>query len=184
MSDTLERRKFLQGMMAALALITLAEPPPPQTSGRAVRVERGTDRFNDNSKLAGGYTVAYKVSTQDTNGALFILEQTITRKGGPPRHLHYSQEEWFYVLEGEYIAEVGQERMRLRPGDSLLAPRNVPHAWAYGGETPGRLLIGFQPAGTIEQFFNELVKIKDFKRDPKLFRDHGMEIVGPPLSLD
>jgi hypothetical protein len=29
-----------------------------------------------------------------------------------------------------------------------------------------------------------LANTPDFKRDPQLFRDHGMEVVGPPLLLD
>jgi mannose-6-phosphate isomerase-like protein (cupin superfamily) len=153
-------------------------------SGCGIRVEHGAGRFCREPRSVGGYDVAYKIATQDTNGALFALEQTIMRKGGPPRHLHYAQDEWFYVLEGEYIAEVGHERMHLKPGDSLFSPRKIPHAWAYIGDTPGRLLIAFQPAGTIEAFFNHLANTPDFKRDPQLFRDHGMEVVGPPLLLD
>ena len=30
-------------------------------------------------------------------------------KGGPPRHLHRDQDEWFHVIEGEYIVEIGDE---------------------------------------------------------------------------
>ena len=73
------------------------------------------------------------------------------------------------MMEGEYVFEVGQERMRLRPGDSLLAPRRVPHVWAYVGETPGKILIGFQPAGKMETFFQEAAKISDFAADEKLY---------------
>jgi mannose-6-phosphate isomerase-like protein (cupin superfamily) len=57
------------------------------------------------------------------------------------------QAEWFYALEGEFSIEVGQERITLKPGDSLLAPRKVPHVWAYVGATRGRILIAFMPAG-------------------------------------
>jgi quercetin dioxygenase-like cupin family protein len=180
----MKRRSFLEGALAFFPLSALGQTAAEPALDHAIRVEHGADRFQENSRLAGGYRVAYKVSTQDTNGALFIIEQTITRKGGPPLHLHYAQEEWFYVLEGEYIAQVGKERMRLRPGDSVFGPRNIPHAWAYNGEAPGRLLIGFQPAGKMEDFFNELAKVSDFKRDPQMFRDHGVQIVGPPLSLE
>jgi quercetin dioxygenase-like cupin family protein len=180
----MERRSFLEGALAILPFSALGQTTAKEPLDHAIRVEHGTDRFRENSRLAGGYKVSYKVSTQDTNGALFVLEQSITRKGGPPLHLHYSQDEWFYVLEGEYIAQVGKERFRLKPGDSLFGPRNIPHAWAYNSEIPGRLLIGFQPAGKMEDFFNELSKVADFKRDPQMFRDHGVEIVGPPLALE
>lgn len=39
--------------------------------------------------------------------------------------------------------EVGGELYHLKAGDSLLGPRQVPHAWAYIGEGPGRLQLSF-----------------------------------------
>jgi len=57
-------------------------------------------------------------------------------RGGLPRHIHYEQEEWFYFVEGsdEVLMEVGETKLRLKPGDSVLVPRNVPHVWAYLGQ--------------------------------------------------
>jgi mannose-6-phosphate isomerase-like protein (cupin superfamily) len=126
----------------------------------------------------------FKVSSQD-NDSVFILENTFRQKGGPARHLHYDQDEWFYAVEGEFIIEVGPERIRLKPGDSLLAPRQVPHVWAYvGGATPGRILIVFMPAGKMEAFFREVTKANAMPpQDPALWKAHGMELLGPPLKV-
>jgi mannose-6-phosphate isomerase-like protein (cupin superfamily) len=178
----MQRRTFLLGT-AILPLTALEPSSAAQGSARAVRVEHGVDRFDQQRTIAGANHIAYKVSGRDTTGGLFIFEQVSMRKGGPPRHLHHGQEEWFYVIEGEYIFEVGQERMRLRPGDSLLARRKIPHVWAYVGDTPGKILIGFQPAGKMETFFEEAAKMSDFAANEKLYRACEMEIVGPPLSL-
>lgn len=177
----MERRTFLGA--AIVPLLAPRQSPAPQGAPRAVRVEHGMDRFNEKRTIAGANQIAYKVSGQDTQGGLFLFEQVSLRKGGPPRHLHHSQEEWFYVIEGDYVFEVGQERMRLGPGDSLLAPRRVPHVWAYVGDGPGKILIGFQPAGKMETFFQEAAKIPDFPADEKLYRACEMDIVGPPLPL-
>src|SRR5579864_522252 len=35
------------------------------------------------------------------------------------------------------LMEVGETKLRLKPGDSVLAPRNVAHVWAYLGQQPG-----------------------------------------------
>ena len=86
-------------------------------------------------------------------------------------------------MEGEYVFEVGKERSLLGPGDSLLAPRKVPHVWAYVGEQAGKILIGFQPAGKMETFFQEAAKLSDFPADQRLYRACEMEIVGPPLTM-
>src|SRR5690242_8234756 len=98
-------------------------------------------------------TLTFKVASRDTAGAFFVVEQTNHGRGGPPRHVHLAQEEWFYAVEGEFVAEVGGRLHRLAPGDSLLAPRHVPHAWAFVGDGVGRLLICFTPAGQMEAFF-------------------------------
>ena len=83
---------------------------------------------------------------------------TFHQKGGLARHLHHDQDEWFYPIEGEFIMEIGQERMQLNPGDSILARREIPYVWAYISDTPGRMLFTFMPAGKIEAFFREITK--------------------------
>jgi mannose-6-phosphate isomerase-like protein (cupin superfamily) len=113
-----------------------------------------------------------------------VIENTNRAKGGPARHLHIEQDELFYVLEGEYLIEVGQERFNLKPGDSILAPRKVPHVWAYVGNTLGRLLITFTPPGKMEAFFREVSKANTMPpQDPAFWRAHGMELLGPPLPV-
>jgi mannose-6-phosphate isomerase-like protein (cupin superfamily) len=149
----------------------------------AIRVPAGEDRFGEHRGL-GISSLEFKVVPHDSSG-LFILENIFHARGGPPRHLHYEQDEWFYALEGEFLIEVGAERIRLNPGDSLLAPRRVPHVWAYTGNTRGRILITFMPAGQMEAFFREVTKANAMPpQDPGLWRAHGMELLGPPLALE
>lgn len=147
-----------------------------------LRVAANEDRFGEYRGL-GISSIACKVSMQDS-ADLFVLENTFRNKGGPPRHLHYEQDEWFYCIEGEFIFEVGQEKIRLKPGDSLLAPRTVPHVWAYVGDASlGRILVVFTPAGKMEAFFREVTKANAMPpQNPELWRAHGMELLGPPLS--
>jgi len=148
-----------------------------------LRVAAGEDRFGERRGL-GISVIAFKLMPQDSSG-LLILENTFRAKGGPARHLHYDQDEWFYALEGEFIVEVGQERIMLKAGDSLLAPRQVPHVWAYVGDTLGRMLIAFMPAGKMEAFFREVTKVNAMPpQDPELWRVHGMELLGPPLAVE
>jgi quercetin dioxygenase-like cupin family protein len=119
-----------------------------------------------------------------TGRDLLVLENTFHAKGGPPRHLHFDQDEWFYALEGEFIFEVGQESFHLQPGDSLLAPRRVPHVWAYTGDQLGRILVGFTPAGQMEAFFRQYLRGNVMPpKDPEIWRAHGMELLGPPLKV-
>jgi mannose-6-phosphate isomerase-like protein (cupin superfamily) len=148
-----------------------------------LRVKAGEDRFGEQRGL-GISSIDFKVVPQDSRGQL-ILENTFHAQGGPARHLHYDQDEWFYAVEGDFIIEVGQERINLQPGDSLLAPRQVPHVWAHVGNGRGRILIAFMPAGKMEAFFREVTKANAMPaQDPALWRAHGMELLGPPLAVD
>lgn len=147
-----------------------------------LRVAAGEDQFGERRGL-GISEVHFKVTPQDSNGAL-VLENRFRSKGGPARHLHHDQDEWFYAIEGEFIVEVGQERITLKPGDSVLAPRKVPHVWAHVGDTNGVMLVAFMPAGKMEAFFREVTKANAMPpQDPALWRAHGMELLGPPLSV-
>ena len=69
-------------------------------------VAAGEDRFGEHRGL-GISVIAFKVVPQDSSG-LLVIENTFHAKGGPARHLHFDQDEWFYAVEGEFIIEVGQ----------------------------------------------------------------------------
>ncbi len=97
----------------------------PANTPSPVLLPAGEDCFGQHRGL-GISTIDFKVVTPDKEGIL-ILENTFHAKGGPARHLHFDQDEWFYALEGDFVVEVGQERFLLKPGDSLFAPRRIPH---------------------------------------------------------
>ncbi|TMI77795.1 MAG: cupin domain-containing protein, partial [Bacteroidetes bacterium] len=71
-------------------------------------------------------------------------------KGGPAFHLHYRQDEWFYVIKGDFIVRVADDTFTLKPGDSAFAPRTIPHAFAKTSDGEGQMLVLFQPAGMME----------------------------------
>lgn len=157
-------------------------------SSRGFRVPAGEDREGGSGLLIWGlFPLSIKVSTRDTGGATLLFEHRSMPRGGPPRHVHHGQDEWFYVVEGEYVIEIGADRHRLGPGDSLLAPRQIPHAWASVGPTPGTVLIALTPAGTFEDFIRETTRHKAVPPPEAVaaaFAAHDMAIVGPPLSLE
>lgn len=179
----LDRRAFLGTALATLPLAMLAQTA--ETKIKPARVPSGEDRLEERHVI-GVSSTAFKVLTDESASALFVIEHASRNKGGPPRHLHHNENEWFYVLEGEYIAEIGSERFQLKPGDSILGPREVPHAWAYVGEGPGKLLIAFAPAGKMEAFFRDNAKRQngsEYLNDAAVYRAYGLELLGPPLSI-
>ena len=183
--QNMERRSFLSAAIAVVPLALMGQSTQTSTASKPVRVARGDDRLGEHHTI-GVSTTAFKALTQDTSGCLFVMEHTSSKKGGPPRHLHHNEDEWFYVIEGEYIAEVGSERFLLKPGDSILGPREIPHAWAFIGDTQGRMLIAFAPANKMEAFFRDNEKRRkdgEYLNDAKVYHAYGLELLGPPLSL-
>jgi mannose-6-phosphate isomerase-like protein (cupin superfamily) len=153
----------------------------------AIYVPSGQNRLEEALQIGGTFPLQIKVSTADSHGALFLFEHADMGPGGPPRHFHYEQDEWFYALKGEFAFEVGDDAFTLRPGDSLFAPRMIPHVWAHVEDTPATLLLGVQPAGSLEAFFREGVEMATLpgpEEAARLFAAHGMKVVGPPLSVD
>lgn len=154
---------------------------------KAAPIRAGQDRFHEHERMIWGLIpLSIKLSGQDAGGEVLLFEHRDMGKGGPPRHVHFEQDEWFYVVKGEYVFEVGGETHRLHAGDTLFAPRNVPHGWAHVGDEPGTLLTLVSPVGNFETF------ILDTTRHPtlptpdeveKAFEAHGMRVVGPPLEV-
>src|ERR1700686_962302 len=118
-------------------------------------VAAGKDRFDERVKL-GGEPNDCKVSARDTDGAMCVFE--FTGAGGGPRHRHHHQDEWVYIIDGEFDFEVGDERFRVGPGESVFLPRKVAHVWASTTGKPGKTINVYQPAGEMEEFFRELGK--------------------------
>jgi quercetin dioxygenase-like cupin family protein len=94
---------------------------------------------------------AISLSGADTGGAYCLLDLCLAPGLGVPRHTHTREDETYYVFSGELKVEVGNRSFLLRPGDTLLAPRNIPHEIKNTGTTENRYLIVFSPAG-LEKF--------------------------------
>ena len=189
----MKRRNFLKLGIAVTALATRAGAAEAIMSnegraGAGFRVGAQNDRHGEELLIMGG-RFDLKVSSRDTGGDLCIYDTTRLQKGGPALHLHHFQDEWFYVIRGEFIVQVGSDTLKLHPGDSALAPRKIPHAFAKISEGEGQMLVLFQPAGSMEDFFFQMSKLgKEIPQNQettlkRLWAEHGMEIVGPPLKV-
>lgn len=151
-------------------------------------VKAGEARKGKSFKLKGvnSNILDVKVSGEDTNGGFVLFEQTsITQGKGTPLHVHHKQDEVFYVLEGEYYFQVGEEKFKATAGDSIFLPMKVPHAWTQMSPK-GRMTVLFQPAGKMENFFTTTAALdhEPSKEEmAKIFEANEMTVVGPPLKI-
>lgn len=164
-----------------------AEPMTSEEMFAGFSVAAGKDRFEASTRL-GLEPIDCKISGKDTANAMCVFEFTGSTCG--PKHSHHDQDEWIYILEGELDIVVGEVKFQATRGETIFLPRTVPHAWATSGNRPAKVLNTYQPAGQMEKFFHEIGKYTGgpavhealtLDELRKLFTDHGMELLGPPL---
>jgi len=86
----------------------------------------------------------------DTGGAYCLIEASLAPGIGVPRHRHTREDESYFVLSGELEVIVEGKAFVLRPGDSLIAPRDIPHQIRNSGNTENHYLLIFSPSGLDE----------------------------------
>ena len=108
-----------------------------------------------------------------------MFRQTIAPKSGPPTHVHQTEDEFFYVVSGEFKVKLGDRIMSAPAQSVMFVPRGTAHAFQNVGSEPGVLLVGVTPGG-LEQMFAERQGV-DSETERTLMKMHSMEVVGPPL---
>ena len=91
------------------------------------------------------------LSGADTGGAYCLLEVSAAPGVSVPRHTHTREDESYYVLSGELEVVVGEKAFVLKAGDTLMAPRDIPHQLRNPGNTENHFLLIFSPSG-FEEF--------------------------------
>ncbi len=187
----MKRRKFILVTLALYPLTLIAKliPANMTRTGKGFKVISGEARFGVHYKMKGVTlnTLDIKISGKDTENDLAVFEQTgLTPKGGPPLHIHPNQDEWFYIIEGDYLFQVGEDKYQLKTGDTIFLPRNVQHAFVQLTDK-GKVIVSYLPAGKMEEFF----AVTDKWASPptkeeivKVFEDHDMRVVGLPLTVN
>lgn len=186
----MKRGNFLGAIMAMLPVAVWAKiTGHVERTDKGFKTNAGEGRIHGHIKLKGvnANILDVKVSGSDTDGGFVIFEQTSISPGkGTPLHVHLYQDEVFYVVEGSYHFQVGEEKFSAGQGDSIFLPKQVPHAWTQVSEK-GKMTVTFQPAGKMEDFFVQVAALDHEptqKEMAKIFTDNEMKIVGPPLKID
>jgi mannose-6-phosphate isomerase-like protein (cupin superfamily) len=188
----MNRNSFLRassaiGTLLCAPFIAVANRNSNKRTDKVIKVDAGKDRFDKPISLFDGDTFYTKVSAADTDGDVYVFESTRVKEGGPSFHLHYEQDEFWYVLKGVFLFKVGEKTFTAKTGDTVFGPRRVPHAFAKVGEGEAKLLMFFQPAGKMEKMFKDISEgaAKNITTDEgkdKFFHEYGLKRMGPPLT--
>ena len=98
--------------------------------------------------LAGPLGAVLMLGGGRTAGRLSLVEHPLQPRAlGSPMHTHRDEDEYSVVLEGQVGAQIGAQAVVAGPGDVLVKPRGVPHAFWNPADEPARLLEIISPAG-------------------------------------
>lgn len=142
-----------------------------------------------------GTLMTLKAGSTETDGHFSLIEQVAPPGFATPLHMHHSEDEAMYILEGTYTFFVGDQVISAGPGAFVYMPKDVPHAFRVEGETPARLLQLTAPAG-IEQAFIEMGEPattltppphiptpEEFGRMAAISAKYNVEQLGPPPGV-
>lgn len=99
-----------------------------------------------------GLDVKVLLTTEATGGAISVLMGWLKPGEGPSDHVHFSQEEIFFIVEGTYELTVGDQTTTAGPGTIVFIPRNVVHRFKNIGDTTACMLDWSLPGGQDHYF--------------------------------
>jgi mannose-6-phosphate isomerase-like protein (cupin superfamily) len=107
----------------------------------------------------GAIGARFIMDGQSSGGRFSLLEHPIVPRGmAAPLHMHSREDEYSFILEGEWGFWEGGNVVFAGPGDLVYKPRDVWHTFWNATDQPARLLEVISPAG-FDQFFVELAAL-------------------------
>jgi quercetin dioxygenase-like cupin family protein len=103
----------------------------------------------------GGLDIIFKLTSDQTGGALAICEITVEPGRLIPAHLHDTEDEFSYVIDGRIGVLIGGDEFTADAGCWVSKPRGIPHTFWNPGPSHARMIEIITPAG-FENFFREI----------------------------
>jgi len=112
----------------------------------------------------GSSKLLHHIRSDQTHGSFSVVEFVSEPGEGVGLHLHESEDELVYLLQGQIEVMLGDQVITVDQGACALLPKNIPHGYTNTGNEPSRLLAVLLP-GALDQFFVALDKELTTDRD-------------------
>ena len=125
----------------------------PLTAG-VTRANEGIDAITWNIL---GQTYVPKTLSEDS----FSWHATFPPGTFVPPHIHPTQDEFIYMLEGRLDLVLDGQESHALPGDLIRLPRNVPHGLFNKSDAPVKCLFWVAPTGRLYDLFWAIHSMKE-----------------------
>ena len=133
---------------------------------------------------APGWT--WKANGRDNEGRFDFLVSEVAYGTGPGLHVHATQEDTFYVIDGVLTVQLGDDIVELGPGDFGTAPPGVPHSFTNAdAERACRTVNLMTPGIGFDHYIGQIEKVVatgDHDALERLHAQYGVTVVGPSLA--
>jgi quercetin dioxygenase-like cupin family protein len=102
-----------------------------------------------------GSFMRFKATAESTGGAFTLIDEIAGPGRQSPPHIHHSEDEAFWIIEGEVTFTCGDEVHVAGPGSFVFLPRDIQHNFRVTSDIPARMLLWISPAG-LEGYFREM----------------------------
>ncbi len=110
----------------------------------------------------------FLIRSEQTDGRFALVEHTLAPRAlGAPVHTHRREDEYSYVLSGRMGAIVGEDEIEAGPGQLVVKPRGVPHAFWNAADVETRV-IEMISTGGFEQYFVEVEPLLSVPGEPDM----------------
>jgi quercetin dioxygenase-like cupin family protein len=75
----------------------------------------------------GNTRVAIRVASRQGADGISVIEHWMPYGEAPPLHIHRNEDEVFYVITGRMRFRIGERTLVASAGETLLAPKGIPH---------------------------------------------------------
>jgi uncharacterized cupin superfamily protein len=110
----------------------------------------------------------------------FVWHAVLPADAFVPPHIHPTQDEWIYMLEGNLELVFGEETMQAGPGDTVRMPMGKPHGIFNRSGAQAACLFGVSPSRKLFDLFGALHNLSDVDEVVRLSAEHEVNFLPPP----
>jgi quercetin dioxygenase-like cupin family protein len=96
-----------------------------------------------------------------------------------PPHIHPTQDEFIYMIEGKLDLELDGKQTSAAPGDLIRLPKDLPHGIFNNGTVSVRCLFWVAPARKLRGLFEKLHNLTDVAEVVRLSAQHEVNFLPP-----